>query len=384
MKKEFTLTFVSNYMNHHQLPMSDELYRYLGKNYKFIQTELVEEERVKMGWAKDNSRPYIVHYYDNSLVASELIMNSDIVIFGGVDDESYIMPRLEAGKPVLRYCERIYKTGRWKFITPKGLKKKYHDHTRFRNKPVYLLCAGGFVAGDFRMIGAYPRKKYKWGYFPETREYDIEKLIAHKRELTEQNNGNVSILWVGRFIEWKHPEMAIQLAEALRKLDYRFHLVMVGGGYMEDELHRMVLNKNLEEYVEFAGVKTPAEVRKYMENSEIFVFTSDNQEGWGAVLNEAMNSGCACVVGNRIGAVPYLINNRTLTFTSKNIMLLCKRTEELLYNPELRKQVAVEAYTTIRDMWNSENAARCIMRMCEDIMNGKKPAYSTVGPGSKA
>ena len=39
------------------------------------------------------------------------------------------------------------------------------------------------------------------------------------------------------------------------------------------------------------------------------------QEGWGAVVNEAMNSGCAVVADHMIGAAPWLIrqgeNGRT-------------------------------------------------------------------------
>lgn len=49
------VTFVSNYINHHQVPLSNELYRLLGEDYAFVQTEPMEEERIKQGWAKDYS-----------------------------------------------------------------------------------------------------------------------------------------------------------------------------------------------------------------------------------------------------------------------------------------------------------------------------------------
>lgn len=386
MKKQFKLTFVSNYMNHHQAPLSNELYRLLGAGYTFVQTEPVAEERVKMGWAEKTELPYVVYYQDNPEQTSKLIMDSDVVMFGGVDDENYVIPRLEAGKPVLRYSERLYKTGRWKFISPRGLIKKYHDHTRFRNKPVYLLCAGAFVAGDYNLIGAYPKKKFKWGYFPETKEYDIEKLVTYKRELTEQNGGQVSILWAGRFIDWKHPEMAIKLADHLKKTEYKFHLTMVGGGEMENQLHMMVQEKKLENEVTFAGYKKPEEVRTYMEDSEIFIFTSDRQEGWGAVLNEAMNSGCAVVAGNQIGAAPYLINDGVngLLFSSKNQAELNCKVEKLLTSESSRKDMALQAYQTIVYSWNASEAALALLDICDSMMNGKKPLYRVEGPGGKA
>jgi glycosyltransferase involved in cell wall biosynthesis len=44
----------------------------------------------------------------------------------------------------------------------------------------------------------------------------------------------------------------------------------------------------------------------------VFIFTSDRNEGWGAVLNEAMGSGCAVVAADLIGSVPYLIEHKKM------------------------------------------------------------------------
>ena len=47
------ITMISNYINHHQIPFSNALYEKIGEGYHFIQTEPMEEERVRMGWAVD-------------------------------------------------------------------------------------------------------------------------------------------------------------------------------------------------------------------------------------------------------------------------------------------------------------------------------------------
>ena len=44
-----TITFVSNYINHHQIPFSNAMYAQSGEDYCFIQTEPMEEERRNMG-----------------------------------------------------------------------------------------------------------------------------------------------------------------------------------------------------------------------------------------------------------------------------------------------------------------------------------------------
>ena len=54
------VTFVSNYINHHQIPFSDALYERLGPDYCFVQTMPMEEERVAMGWGVDIDRKSVV------------------------------------------------------------------------------------------------------------------------------------------------------------------------------------------------------------------------------------------------------------------------------------------------------------------------------------
>ena len=45
-----TVTFISNYINHHQIPFSNACYGLLGNEYHFIQCEPMEKERLAMGW----------------------------------------------------------------------------------------------------------------------------------------------------------------------------------------------------------------------------------------------------------------------------------------------------------------------------------------------
>ena len=164
------LVFVSNYMNHHQMPVSRELAqlcRAEGGCYTFIQTQPMEQERIAMGWGEiQKEADFVRNYWEDKAGCQSLIEEADAVIFGGCEEESYIEERLQAGNPIWRYSEPLYKTGRYKFVSPRGLRKKYLDHTRYRKKRVYLLCAGAYVAGDFRLVKAYPGKRFRYGYFP--------------------------------------------------------------------------------------------------------------------------------------------------------------------------------------------------------------------------
>ncbi len=377
------ITFVSNYINHHQIPLSNELYEYLGKDYVFIQTEPMEEERIRLGWNPEDVPGYVRFAYEEREACEKLILDSDVVIWGGLEDETMLQPRLQAGKPIFRYSERLYKTGQWKAISPRGLRKKYLDHTRYRKAPVYMLCAGAYVASDFHIVRAYPNKMLRWGYFPACLEYDRNKLWEQKSHAEDK----VEILWAARFIDWKHPELVIALAEELAKTHTNFHITMLGGGELENAIKEQIKEKQLEKYITLAGTRKPEEVRQFMEKAPIFLMTSDRQEGWGAVMNEAMNSGCAVIANRMVGATPFLIEPGVNGYEYRKASAeeLAKLVIPLIDNKELCKKVGIQAYATIAEEWNPRVAAKHLLQLCEDVAAGKEPQVRwSSGPCSKA
>lgn len=356
------ITFISNYINHHQLPLSNELYGRLGEDYRFIQTEPMEEDRVKMGWGTEVKEiPYLIKYYEEKETCEELLMKSDVVIVGGISDESCVIPRLEKGLFTIRYSERIYKDAQWKRFSPRGLKQKYHDFIRFRNSQYYLFCAGGYVGDDYSLIKSFPDKMLKWGYFPSDYQYDLDALFEKK-----EKNEVPLILWTGRMLDWKHPEYAIYMAKKLKEKGYKFRLKLVGDGEMKEKLLSLKKEFSLEE-VEFADFMPPAEIRKVMEQADIYLVTSDRREGWGAVVNEAMNSGCAVVAGHMIGAAPYLIkhNENGLVFRSEDVTSLTEEVEKILNNTSFLRKLGRNAYETIHETWNAKVAAERLLQFCK-------------------
>lgn len=161
-----TFTFVSNYINHHQIPLCQALYEQLGEDFTFIQTMPMEKERVDMGWGVNVEEiPYVECLYEKEYECLKKIMESDVVLFGWTGREDIVEPRLRSGKTTLRVSERLYREGQWKVVSPRGLAAKYREHIRYRRQNVCMLCAGAYAASDFHLIGAYPDKLFKWGYF---------------------------------------------------------------------------------------------------------------------------------------------------------------------------------------------------------------------------
>ena len=360
------IVFVSNFYNHHQSELAKNLFRLTDGEYCFIETEPIEEERTKMGWGEKVTPSYVKQSYtsaENYNECQSLIDSADVVIYGSAP-ESMIKNRLKAEKLTFKYSERMYKEGfKWyeqplRFIKNnlRGWSKKNH----------YLLCASAYSYADYQKTFNFTNRAYKWGYFPAVKPYDdIEELISQKE--------NASILWVARFIEWKHPDASILVAERLKKAGYKFKLNLIGNGVMESEIAEMIKNKNLEDCVSMLGAMKPEEVRRHMEKSQIFLFTSDFNEGWGAVLNESMNSGCAVVASHAIGSVPYLIEDgkNGLIYKNGDIDDLYNKVKFLLDNPERCKELGVNAYKTLTSTWNAEVAAERFVNLATKLLNGE-------------
>ena len=363
------IVFVSNYLNHHQIPFCRALSERLGGSFVFIQTEPMEEERVQMGWNASVQEPYLELIYEKPKECAEWIAQADVVLLGWTEDESCLQERFQAGKPVIRISERIYRTGQWKFISPKGLYRKYLDHVRYRKKPVYLLCAGGYVPSDYHLIHAYPRKMFCWGYFPETKQYDVDALMASKGWEKADGTKVPCILWAARLIELKHPELAIQTAKYLKQKGVEFHLNMIGGGAMEEQVKAWIHEEGLEEDITLLGFMKPEEVRSHMEQADVLLFTSDKREGWGAVVNEAMNSGCVPVADHMTGAATYLIRQgeNGYVYRDGDGQMLFETAEKLVKDAELRNRLGRRAYETIHDSWNAEFAAERLCRLIEGL-----------------
>ena len=376
-----TVTFFSNFLLHHQTPFCEAMVRQIGDGFRFVATEKIPPDRLAMGY-KDlsHSASYAVNSYESGASYNEALRlgrESDVVIIGSAPDE-FIVDRLKENRLTFRYYERFFKEGKWHILDPRVAIAHYKQDFRYRNKNLYMLCASAYTAPDCRFIFSYPGKTFKWGYFPETRKYDdIERLIELKHP--------ASILWVGRLIGWKHPEAAVLLAEQLKKDGYKFNLTILGEGEREEMLRRMIEKKNLSDCVKMHGFVPSDEVRQYMEKADIYLFTSDRNEGWGAVLNESMNSACAVVACREIGSVPYLIEHgkNGLIYDRKGPNSLYANVKRLLDDEKLKKELQKGAYQTMTSLWNADTAAGRLLCLIECIQNKKEPEY-TYGPCSRA
>jgi len=360
------------------------MYRILQKDYTFISTGDINVWKKEQGWEFDAIFTYeLKANYDREAyhTALRLAKESDVMIFGSAPEE-FVKERMLGRQEgiTLRYSERVFKRGRWRFLSPRGWMIRRNTYYRYRKHQLYMLCASAYTAGDLLLQGSYLGKCYKWGYFPEMLTYNLEELLLNKAKR------QIEILWCGRLIDWKHPEVAIKLAILLKQAGYDFILNLIGSGEKEDMVHTMIVEYKLENYVKLLGAFPPEQVRKQMEKSNLFLSTSDFQEGWGAVINEAMNSACTVVASHAVGAVPYLIQDGSNGYVYKNgdIHSLYRKVTILIEDRKLCEEMGRKAYHTIVNEWNAQIAVKRLFLLIEDLnTKGSSDRYLS-GPCSKA
>lgn len=377
------LTFFSNVMSHHQKPFCDEMYQKLGESFRFVVMKNIREERKKLGYStyEGETIPYLInvsHSEENYHLAKKLAIESDVVIFGSGHPD-LLSERISENKLTFLYTERLFKRGRMALLRP-DIKKNYEVRYRIpgRNSNFYMLSASAFTPYDLSLLDSFQQKCYRWGYFPAFLPYEKEEMLQKKKHDTPK------LLWVGRMIDWKRGIDALKLAKKLKKDGYRFEMDVIGTGTLEESLKAYSKKKHLEDCVNFLGSMPPEQVRHYMEEANIFLFTSNQREGWGAVLNEAMNSGCICVANSTIGSAPYLIDHGKNGFLYRGQKNFYKTVKSLLDHPESWNGISQKAYETLEAEWNVSVAVNRFLQAAQALLSGDRIPAQESGPMSPA
>ena len=377
------IAFFSNYMNPHQKFLSDEITLQKGVEYYFVSMIEVPEWRQRLGYPNYSDLPYVINTWKSDTEkkkAGDLAITADVAIFGTVESISYQIIRCKHTDQLsLEVSERWLKKGILNLLSPRLLRNMWYYHTLFRKKPLYKLCSSAYAAWDQYKMLSYKDRCYKWGYFTRVDDYDIEA------SLDDRQAAEFRLMWCARFLKLKHPEMAIRLAARLKAKGYAFTLDMYGSGVELERMQLLARQLEVTDVVRFCGNLPNDQILEQMRCHDIFLFTSDRNEGWGAVANEAMSNGCVLVGSDAIGSVPFLVKDgeNGCVFKSCNLDSLMNKVEYLLNNRTEIRRLAVNGYLTMKTVWSPENAARNLMTLIDDLRNGRDTSVAD-GPCSKA
>lgn len=392
-----TIAFFSNFLNHHQKPVADELYNLTGHQYTFIEVLPMPNRYKKNGYPTYTNIPYVLQAWQsekNMQKAIDLASDVDVAVFCGPEVLSFeIIRARHTNKLTFELSERWLKKGWINLLSPRLIRNIYNYHTLFYKKPFYKLCASAYVPNDQYLLHTFYNRCYKWGYFTQVDPLNVT-TISYDTKI-------IRMMWCSRFIKLKHPELPIVLAHLLKQKGEHISIDMYGSGPLLKRTKKMAAEYGVDDIITFCENMQNEQILSAMRDHEIFLLTSDKNEGWGAVANESMANGCVLVCSDSIGSAPYLVKDSFngllfkspntsygfrkggLTIDHESLYSLCHKIEWLLNNPTERKRIAERGYKTISQIWSPRNAAQNLMHLIDDLQQHKDCTIND-GPCSKA
>lgn len=371
-------------MNHYQITISDELYRLTHGEYYFVETTKLPESFKKNSGFIDFERDYVIRAWTDKSEyqkAIKLAREADVVIGSdGRGNIPFIKDRLKNRKLTFDCSERLLKKGCINMFSLANIITQFYYHLFFYNKPYYKLCSSAYCANDLYRMHSFKGRCYKYGYFPKIEDIDVNEILDAKR-----NHKHIKIIWCARFIKWKHPELAILLGKELKKRYYDFEINMIGTGYLWHEMDEMIKSEGLEDYVRLTGAISNSQVLNMMREHDLFLFTSDRNEGWGVVLNEAMGQACCPIASNQIGATQFLLEHKKngMIYKSCDLVSLVDSVTYLMNNPDKRISMSKSAYKQVKELWCPEVAAERLYKLMESLLTNHAVSFCN-GPLSLA
>jgi L-malate glycosyltransferase len=145
----------------------------------------------------------------------------------------------------------------------------------------------------------YPNKEIKIIPLPYT---PIKfKKTSRKRLGLEQNN--IYLVSVGRLVKRKGYDFLIK---SLAKLNNsKVHAIIIGDGPEKENLTLLVKKLNIEKQVHFLGFVSENKKFQYLSNSDFYVLSSVH-EGFGIVLQEAMQVGLPIIATDNGGQIDFV------------------------------------------------------------------------------
>lgn len=353
-----TVALYTNIVSPHQLPLAREIAALVGEdNYRYVFSEEFHVDRAAMGWSPD-AASWILSKREQPAQARKWLEECDVLICGARSLD-LIEFRSRKGlktfyanerwfKPFGFCHDRIQVPGRLRMIFPgyRRMASRFVDLAR-RYDNFRLLPFGVWARRDFNLMGVPESKMTTWGYFVAPGQYASSSAVRKLKP-------NLRILWVGRMLGWKRVDTILKALRLLMDVESvaekRFSLTLVGNGPELFRLQRLARGLS----VDFLPYVPIAQVRELMHRHNVYVLSSNGQEGWGAALNEALEEGLQCVGTFEAGASATMLPQSNLYHTGDThalVVLLRKALAGTLPKPRIGE-------------WTAKRAAENFIALC--------------------
>lgn len=203
--------------------------------------------------------------------------------------------------------------------------------------------------------------------------YSCSRLLDDKKNSFEDEH-EIRILWVGKFDFRKRLDIALRTIAELRELNVSLKVFGTGNDEQIQKAKDLISDLEIKDIVTLMGNASNEIVKTYMQKSDVFLFTSVNEDTSTVVLEAISNDlpvicfdtcGMAAVVDSSVGVkIPLSNPSQSVKDFAEKIEYLYNHTEELQRMSENCKKRAEEL------SW--ENKAKQVVKLYESILSHKK------------
>lgn len=366
--------FYTNSISPHQLPLANELVGVLGEeNYRYIYRDELSAERKDLGWENKISDVWCKHGDDNAVR-----LENPEILMSGIRALDVFESRAKENKKTFYCSERWFKPpiGFLRVFVPSYFKmarrivKLLNESENFYYLPMGVHAARdmarlcGLMNGDWKCLFKAPKLEFErkpggriWisgepRNTQNTRKYCLDKMrmwgyfVEEGRGKREAGSGkrDVKVLWVGRLLKLKRVDTIIKAVGECSK-SKKITLDIYGLGPEEARLKKLAAKYG--DVVKFHPPVPINEVRKLMREHDVYVLSSNGYEGWGAVVNEALEEGMVVIGTYEAGSSATILPESNLFHAGD-----WRRLRKLLQNDIIRVNIG---------LWSAKNAAKVLI-----------------------
>lgn len=175
-----------------------------------------------------------------------------------------------------------------------------------------LLYIGQQSLAHFRRLGVPDTRLFFSPYGVDASTFEPgessrDRLRAEARLAAGVAAGQIAILYAGKLSERKGLALVVPAIRALPEaVRDRIVLMFLGDGALRDEI-ASAAQADPAVQVRFLGFHNQRELSRQYHAADLLILPSLRSETWGLVVNEALHHGVPCVVSDRVGCAPDLI-----------------------------------------------------------------------------
>lgn len=373
-----SIVYGTNMWNHYQASVGTELVHLLGpERFSMALFQDITPERLLLGWTGKGKQEWVIGPAGSESEQRNIdqrCLDADVMIWGDCPYRILQM-RVAAGKLSLVSAERMLKKPfhRLRMMNPRYALGLARYRATVHHPMVHSLSIGYYAPQDLRTIGIFDDRVWRWGYFTSVPTEAPEQ--RPKRPL--------KVLWVGRMIDWKRVDTLIRAVGRICNLPWFGKCTIVGDGPERRKLLSLADSLKIDNSkIRFVPPVAAEQVQRLMREADVYVLPSNQMEGWGVVMNEAMAEGCAVVACAEAGASQVLIEDGVtgLLFRAGDYRQLTSLLERLGQDHSYLSRLGRQAWLRISKLWNARLAAERLVALCSGLAGQSAIPEYTDGP----